>query len=181
MKLSFSTKGWHSSSFEEFCEIARELKFKGIELHNIYNPLFTDKDGAFHDYTAQATVRKLYEKKLTLPCLDAVCNPADKSAHDESIAEITACLEIAVNLHIPYIRIRAVGEENPDEITENMAEFISEILPLAEEKNIVLLVETSGVYSDTAKLREFIKRYIKYGDNKENLSDVRLLLLDIVE
>ncbi len=159
MKLSFSTKGWHSSSFEEFCEIARELKFKGIELHNIYNPLFTDKDGAFHDYTAQATVRKLYEKKLTLPCLDTVCNPADKSANEESIKEITACLEIAENLHIPYIRIRAAGEENTEEITENMADFISEVLPLAEEKNIVLLVETSGVFSDTSKLRELLDRF----------------------
>ena len=64
MKLSFSTKGWHNSSFEEFCNIANDLKFQGIELHNIHNRLFTDKDGAFHDYTAAATVRKLYELKL---------------------------------------------------------------------------------------------------------------------
>ena len=159
MKLSFSTKGWHNSSFEEFCDIAKELKLGGIELHNIYNPLFTDKDGAFHDYTAQATVRKLYEKKLTLPCIDTVCNPADKSVWEDSMSEITACLEIAENLHIPYVRIRATGEQNPDEITENMAEFISEVLPKAEEKNIVLLVETSGVYSDTAKLRELLDRF----------------------
>ena len=34
MKLSFSTKGWHNKSFDEFCNIARELKFGGIELHN---------------------------------------------------------------------------------------------------------------------------------------------------
>ena len=31
MKLSFSTKGWHDSSFEDFCQIANDLKFKGIE------------------------------------------------------------------------------------------------------------------------------------------------------
>ena len=67
MKLSFSTKGWHNNSFEEFCDIAQELGFQGIELHNIYNRLFTDKDGAFHDYTAAATLRRLYEKKIQIP------------------------------------------------------------------------------------------------------------------
>ena len=74
MKLSFSTKGWHNNSFEEFCAIARDLKFQGIELHNIHNQLFTDKDGAFHDYTAAATVRKLYEMKLSIPCIDSICD-----------------------------------------------------------------------------------------------------------
>ena len=79
MKLSFSTKGWHNNSFEDFCDIAKDLKFAGIELHNIYGPMFTDKDGAFHDYTAKSTVRKLYEKKLSLPCIDTVCNPVQST------------------------------------------------------------------------------------------------------
>ena len=39
MKLSFSTKGWHESDFDGFCNIAEELHFQGIELHNIYNHL----------------------------------------------------------------------------------------------------------------------------------------------
>ena len=159
MKLSFSTKGWHNSSFEEFCDIAKDLRFKGIELHNIHSPLFTDKHGAFHDYTAQSTVRKLYEKKLSIPCIDTICNPADKSAEKENIEEITACIEIAENLHIPYVRIRAIGNDNPEEITETMADFISQVLPLAEEKDVVLLVETSGIYADTAKLRELLDRF----------------------
>ena len=36
MKFSFSTKGWHDSTFEEFCDIAQDLGFQGIELHNIH-------------------------------------------------------------------------------------------------------------------------------------------------
>ena len=159
MKLSFSTKGWHNNSFEDFCDIAKDLKFAGIELHNIYGPMFTDKDGAFHDYTARSTVRKLYEKGLSLPCIDTICNPADRNTWDENVKEITACIEIAENLHIPYVRIRAIGNENPEAITDAMADFISAVLPLAEEKNVVLLVETSGIYSDTARLRELLDRF----------------------
>ena len=72
MKLCFSTKGWHQNCFEEFCDIAVDLGFKGIELHNIYNRLFAEKDGAFHDYAAAATMRRLYEKNLKLPCIDTI-------------------------------------------------------------------------------------------------------------
>ena len=40
MKLAFSTKGWHSPTFPQFCEAAQDLRFQGIELHNIHNRLF---------------------------------------------------------------------------------------------------------------------------------------------
>ena len=48
----------------------------------------TEKDGAFHDYTAAATLRNLYVKKLTIPCIDAICDVADgaKAAEAEAPA-----------------------------------------------------------------------------------------------
>ena len=58
-----------------------DLRFQGIELHNIYNRLFTDKDGAFHDYAAAATRRRLFEKGLDIPCIDTVCNASEGATH----------------------------------------------------------------------------------------------------
>ena len=159
MKYSFLTKGWHNSTFDEFCSVAKELKFKGIELHNIHNRLFTDKDGAFHDYAAAATVRKLYEMKLELPCIDTICNTVDKAKEEENIAEIKACLEIASNLKIPYIRLHASESEYTEEKNEIMVKLIEKVLPFAEEKNITLLVETSGIYCDTSKLRSLLEYF----------------------
>ena len=155
MKLSFSTKGWHNSTFDEFCEIAKDLKFSGIELHNIHNRLFTDRDGAFHDYAAAKTVRKLYEMKLSIPCIDTICNLADENTKSESINEINACIAIANDLHIPYVRVKAYGEENYDLVSG----IISEVLPACEQKGIVVLIETSGIFCDTAKLRDMLDSF----------------------
>lgn len=153
MKLSFSTKGWHNNSFEEFCDIAKDLHFEGIELHNIYNRLFTDKDGAFHDYTAAATLRRLYDRKLQIPCIDTVCDVGTDA--ENSIEEIKKCMEIASNLHIPYIRLRAnVGGDR-----EIVAEIIEQMLPDAEKKNITFLLETSGMFAETAELCEMLNRF----------------------
>ena len=159
MKLSFSTKGWHNNTFEEFCEIAKDLNFKGIELHNIHNRLFTDKDGAFHDYTAKKTVRKLYEMELSLPCIDTICNPSVKEEQEACVEEIFACIEIAANLHIPYVRLKAAGSDNTTEKTEAFRNTIEKVLPKVEEKGVVLLVETSGIFADTAILRDLLDSF----------------------
>lgn len=155
MKLSFSTKGWHDSSFEEFCKTAEELKFQGIELHNIHNRLFTDKDGAFHDYAAAATVRKLYEKKLQIPCIDSIGDPADPAQKESIIAEIRACIDIARNLHIPYVRLRAGANGSG----EAAADVIKEVIGDAEQNGVTLIIETSGLYASTEALRELLDSF----------------------
>ncbi len=159
MKLSFSTKGWHHRSFEEFCAVAQDLRFEGIELHNIHNPLFTDKDGAFHDYIAAATLRRLYEQKLQLPCIDAIGDIADPDAADECAAEIRHCMEIARNLKIPAIRLRAEAAPDKDKAMATVTALLETLLPEAEEQNVTLLVETAGLFCCTADLRELLGQF----------------------
>ena len=154
MKLAFSTKGWHNSSFEDFCKIAGDLKFEGIELHNIHGPLFTEKDGVFHDYAAASTVRKLYESGLQIPCIDAICSPGVPAEKDSSVKEITDCLDIAKNLHIPYVRVKAAEGG-----AEAVADVIREVISDAEEKGVALLIETTGIFCDTAALRELLESF----------------------
>ena len=154
MKLAFSTKGWHNSSFEDFCKIAGDLKFEGIELHNIHGPLFTEKDGVFHDYAAASTVRKLYESGLQIPCIDAICSPGVPAEKDSSVKEITDCLDIAKNLHIPYVRVKAAEGG-----AEAVADVIREVVSDAEEKGVALLIETTGIFCDTAALRELLESF----------------------
>ncbi len=156
MKLSFSTKGWHNNSFEEFCDVAIDLGFHGIELHNIYNKLFTEKDGAFHNYTAASTLRRLYDKKLQIPCIDTISDISDFENHDKALSEINSCIEIAENLHIPYIRLKAYFKEEKQEVTTKIIEFIENVLPQAENKGITILLETSGLFAKTAELRDIL-------------------------
>lgn len=157
MKLSFSTKGWHNRTFDDFCEIAKDLRFSGIELHNVSNTLFTDKDSAFQDYATAATLRKLYEQKITIPCISSICDISDEKTVDSATAEIRECIRIAKNLHIPYIRVRANKHDDGD--TDRVEKFLADILPECEEIGVTLLIETSGLYCDTAKLRDMLQLF----------------------
>jgi len=159
MKLSFSTKGWHDSTFDEFCSYAVDLGFNGIELHNIHNRLFTEKDGAFHDYTAAATLRNLYNKKLTIPCIDAIGDIASKEEAADVVTEIKKCIEIARNLRIPNIRVRAEAHSDAEQAKVNVKELLKVVIPFAEEAKVTILVETAGLYTDSAALRDLLQSF----------------------
>ena len=153
MKYSFSTKGWHERSFDEFCNTANDLGFEGVELHNVNNSMFTDRGGAFYGCNAPATVRSLYERRLGIPCIAAVADIADSS---DGRAEVLKCIEIASGLHIPYIRLRT---NKTGDVADAAAEFISDILPAARENGITLLIETAGAFANTAVLRDILERF----------------------
>ena len=155
MRFSFSTKGWHGVSFDEFTSVAQELKFEGIELHNIHGAMFTDKDGAFYDYTSAATVRGLYERKLSIPCIDAICRPGDDDGYDYAVEEITKCIDIAHNLKAPYVRVKTDKSAK----AENISRVISAVLDLAERMGVTILLETTGIFSDTALLHEMLNSF----------------------
>ena len=177
MKLSFSTKGWHDTSFDEFCSIACDLNFKGIELHNISNNLFTDKDSAFHDYTASSTRRKLFNMKLEIPCIDSICDIAKADKAENAEDEIKKCIDIADTIKIPFVRIKA--HEGEEDTVENARKTVEKVLPYACEKSVTMLVETSGIFAKSDVLRDFLDSFAS--DNLGALWDLSLAYFSCFE
>ena len=51
MKLSFSTRGWKNTSWQEQLKDAADLHFQGIEFYNIHEcEHLMDRNGPFHVY-----------------------------------------------------------------------------------------------------------------------------------
>ena len=159
MKLSFSTKGWHGYSFETFCRASAELGFAGIELHNIHGPLFSERGGAFYGSEAKATLRKLYENKLSLPCIDALCDLADPSQKEKNIKEVKDCLAIAKNLNIPALRLKAESKEDQGAALESVKAQLAELFVLADEADVTILLQTTGLFANTTLLRDVLNYF----------------------
>ncbi|MBP3372478.1 MAG: AMP-binding protein [Clostridia bacterium] len=157
MKLSFSINGWNGYEWEDFVAAALDMKLAGIELHGIHSPEFTEKSGPFHKVNSAATVRRLFEKKLTIPCLDAVCDIADAVKLEENVREIETCITVARNLNVPYIRVHAAHEGADD--VEAVCDCLSRVVPTAEEKGVTLLLETVGIFCNTEALRDVLNRF----------------------
>lgn len=152
MKLSFSTRGWNYSSWDEVVEDAVDSHFGGIEIYNLHgNPALTDRDGAFHPYHTAQTVRKNRENNLEFTCFDSALDLSDKEDTTEQIMELVTK---AHDVCCPYVAVRV---NNDDEKT--VCNRIEKVLRKIENTDVTLLIKTCGVYSDTQKLRDLLDNF----------------------
>ena len=158
MRLCFSTKGWHDASWDDFLTAAADLGFEGIEIHRITAPAMARKGCPADPQAAAAAYRALYDRGLTIPCIDTTADLCDREQQGKLFEEITLCLDAAKRLHTPYVRLHTALEESRfnEELVRASLAFA---LPLAEQAGVVLLIETMGVYADTARLRDLLDSY----------------------
>ena len=155
MKLSFSTRGWGDLTWEALLDSALDMKFTGIEVYNLFKfPEMTGRGGPFHKHKIAATVRHLRDQKLTIPCLDT---SVDLSNAAEDMAVMEQMLRTARDLQVPYVVAWASKGDEAGEQT--LRGNIEALLPLAEELGICLLIKTSGIFADTARLRQLLESY----------------------
>ena len=156
MKLSFSTRGWNGYEWTDFVSAAEELGFEGIELNNFEGTQFTEKDGPFHKYNSASTLRTLFDKGISLVCSDTGVDISCDEI-DDTVARIEEYIFIASSLKISCLRLFATGDSADGD--ENVRAVLSSVLPVAVKKGITLLVETSGMFSDTKKLLDLLMEY----------------------
>ena len=163
MKLSFSTRGWPGLSFDEMMETAEEMGFSGIEVYNLPSfPALTDKGAPFHKYNTAATARTLREKQLAIPCFDT---SIDISLGESQLDTVKSLMEIAHDARVPYVVVCALND-NEDAVYS----ALSALLPIAEKLEVSVLVKTSGIYANTARLRNMLDRFAS--DNLAVLWDI---------
>ena len=141
-----------------FLTAAQDLGFEGIEIHNL-NAAAMQKKGAPADKQASAAVyRALYDRHLSVPCINVAGDLCDRAGQEALFEEISACIDAAKRLHAPFVRLHTVRTgENFDEAL--VREALAYALPKAEQADVVLLIETMGAYADTARLRELLDGY----------------------
>ena len=146
MNLSFSTRGWPDLSWDEMMSLATDMGFGGIEVYNLpkFNPLL-DRSGPFNKYQTAATVRQLHEKNLKIPCFDTSYNLSEGTA---CLSWLKDLLEVAQNSRVPYVAAVALQDDEA-QVRENLAILLEE----ARQRDVTLLIKSSGIYADTARLR----------------------------
>ena len=159
MRLAFSTKGWHDATWEDFLTAAQDLGFEGIEIHNLYAKAMQKKGAPADSQAAAAVYRALYDKHLSVPCINVAGDLCDKDQQQAVFEEIDTCISTAKRLHTPYVRLHTVynTEDRFDEAL--VREALAYALPKAEQNDVILLIETMGAYANTALLRELLDGY----------------------
>ena len=152
MKLSFSTRGWQQLGWEELLDSARESGLNGIELYDLHKREdLTQRGAPFEKYSASATARQLRDLQLRIPCLDTSVDLSERNCDTERLFWL---METARSVHIPYVSAVALQDNEPLVIQR-----LEKLLPEAEKAGVILLIKTTGIYSDTGRLRSLMDSF----------------------
>lgn len=160
MKIAFSTLGCPDFSWSDIYSMAKDLGFDGIELRGLGDEIFTVKAPPFTDSELPKTISLLNRLRLEIPCLSSGCCLKYPERAEQNDAEIIAYIELARKLKTPYVRVLADLNPQPEgEVSDDIVlSALKRLAPVAEEANVTLLVETNGVYADTARLARLLDR-----------------------
>ena len=150
MKLSFSIQYWNNMDWNAIRQAALDAKLKGVELFDIDGPVFQGKSSPTNPELAAATRRSLTNDGLTLPCIDTIGDFTDPGFQ----RELMDAVEAAVNLGVDY-----VGVHTSSDSQAACCERMAVLLAALGDKPVTLLVETTGAYADTARLRDLLNRF----------------------
>ena len=150
MKLAFSIENWDGYGFNEFLDTAAKTGLGGVELFGISGEIFQGKSSPANPEMAAATRRQLMNAGLSLPCLGTERDFTEA----EFIAEFSECVEVAVNLGIPYVSIHTQKDG-----IEEQAGRVGLLLGMVYNKPVSILVETKGAFADTGKLRDLLNTF----------------------
>jgi fatty-acyl-CoA synthase len=160
MKIAFSTLGCPDFDWPDIYSMAKDLGFDGIEIRGLGKDIFAVQAQPFMESQLPETVKKLAKLRLEIPCLSSGCCLKFADKEEQNYQEIVQYIDLAAKLGTPYIRILADLEPYPmgDVDEEVVIAVLKRLIPIAEEKGVTLLIETNGVYCDTARLRALLER-----------------------
>lgn len=154
MKLAFSTKFHKDRGFDDFLKVADELRYQGIEIHDFRDPMFSGRTSPFNPDMASVTKRKLINEKKSIVCINSNCNAADTS--EENFEKLRSAVSVASNINVPYVKVHVDGG---DDAYDKAVEFIGEAIKLGEKSNVIIVVETTGIFADTTRLCDLMNHF----------------------
>ena len=160
MKISFSTLACPNWSWQDIYGAAKDLGFNGIEIRGLGDEIFSVKAQPFTEQQLPKTIEKLRSLDIEISCLSSGACLKYKDKYAEAETEIVAYAQLASKLGTSYIRILADLEPAPNgEVDDDyIVECLKKLAPIAEEYNVTLLVETNGVYCNSARLAAVLDR-----------------------
>ncbi|WP_346355632.1 AMP-binding protein [Azotosporobacter soli] len=152
MKLAFSTLGCPDFSWKDIYSMAKDFGFDGIEVRGLGN--IAAHVSPFIATQLPHTIEKLAELRLEIPCLSPGCCLKFAEKTEETHAQLVQHIELAAQLGTPYVRILGdLAAQADGEVDDTIVlAALKRLVPIAEAHGVTLLVETNGVYADTARL-----------------------------
>ncbi len=147
MKLAFSTKNVPAESYIRLCNLTAEYGFDGFEIHSPLAEREAHADSILNSAMSAAAKRKLINRHIGVSVLTYPEEITDQT-EPESIAK---CVSLAARAGAVGAVIRIGKIDN-----ETLKTICAPAIAKAEQRGVMLMIETVGAYAETKKVLETI-------------------------
>ena len=154
MHVSFSTLGCPAMQFDESLDMAEALGYDGVEMRGVGNTIEAPDLAAFAPEQQGRTLAKLAEKGLKIPILTSACYLHLPERREKTLHMARRDADTARMLGVRYIRVLGDRAPSPGGGVDDglVRELLAEVADYAAKQGVGVLIETNGVYADSARL-----------------------------
>ena len=146
MKLAFSTRYMEDMPLAGYLSLAKAQKFSAVEIYDMNKECFLGEKPSFLKAGVPSTKRKLLNSGIAISQLDIPCDISDEEKYNENLVKAYDIIDTASDLNVDFVKVFASGSIDIAE------KFIGELIERACERNVIILIETDGVYCDSGVL-----------------------------
>jgi sugar phosphate isomerase/epimerase len=161
LPIGFSTLGCPAWDWLKILDFANQNGFAAVELRGLQGNMDLPSRPEFSVTQIARSRKDVASRGLHISCLGSSANmhDTDSQKHEGELADARKFIDLAANLGVPYVRVfgnKLVGPRQ--EALQHIAASLRSLGDYAGPKNVTVLIESHGDFTDSASLREILER-----------------------
>ena len=160
LPISFSTLGCPSWAWLKILDFAQQNGFAAVELRGLQGKMDLPSLPEFAPARIDQSKREIADHGLRISCVDSSANLHDEGQqHEQQLADARRFVDLASQLGAPYVRVfgnKLIGPRAA--ALEHIAASLRGLGDYAGPKNVTVLLESHGDFTDSPSLEEILEK-----------------------
>lgn len=160
LPIGFSTLGCPSWTWIKILDFAQQNGFAAVELRGLQGTMDLPSRPEFADLQVEQSKKEVSARGLRISCVSSSAEMHDTGAeHEKQLADARRFIDLASRLGAPYVRVfgnKLVGPRIA--AVEHIAASLRELGDYAAPKNVIVLLESHGDFTNSAILKEILEK-----------------------
>src|SRR5437763_7741993 len=160
LPMGFSTLGCPAWSWLKVLDFAQQNGFAAVELRGLLGTMDLPSRAEFSDRQSAQSRKESADRGLRISCVSSSANMHDTGPeHEKQLVDARGFIDLASRLGAPYVRVFGNKLVGPREAAvEHIATSLNELGGYAAPRNVTVLLESHGDFTNSAILREILEK-----------------------
>ena len=160
LPIGFSTLGCPTWDWLKILDFAQQHGFAAVELRGLQGTMDLPSRPEFGDALIEQSKKEIASRGLRISCVSSSANMHDTGPeHEKQLGDARRFIDLASRLGAPYVRVFGNKLIEPRAVAiDNIAASLHTLGEYAGPKNVTVLLESHGDFTNSALLREILEK-----------------------